>query len=166
MTYYDDIADGYDELYSEEQRKKYDFVLGLDVIRETDSILDVGCGTGLFLDYVQCTSVVGIEPSSKLLDCYSGDKKVVVGIAEKLPFEDSSFNSVVSFTAVLNFSDVIAGLSEMKRVSSRLIVVTTLAHSPTVEIIKKECVDGLFSDCEVKDYYDEKEHYFIIVKLN
>jgi ubiquinone/menaquinone biosynthesis C-methylase UbiE len=47
---YDAEADGYDELYSEEQRTKYELALRRIAISRGDRILDCGCGTGIFLE--------------------------------------------------------------------------------------------------------------------
>lgn len=65
---YDDIAGIYDDLWSspwaiEENRAVVD-AIGYD----GGSVLDVGCGTGLFLDYVQPDEYLGIDPSQKMLD--------------------------------------------------------------------------------------------------
>jgi SAM-dependent methyltransferase len=49
---YDSEADGYDELYSDEQRTKYELALRRIAISRQDRILDCGCGTGIFLEKV------------------------------------------------------------------------------------------------------------------
>ncbi|MDQ1661687.1 MAG: hypothetical protein QOJ68_1667 [Blastococcus sp.] len=87
--------------------------------------LDVGCGTGALTDAVlrscEPSAIVGVEPS----DAFRGhaadhlrDARVafVAGGAEALPFDDGSFDFVVS-GLVLNFvPHRVAGLREMRRV--------------------------------------------------
>jgi SAM-dependent methyltransferase len=87
--------------------------------------LDVGCGTGAVTDAVlrsrEPSAIVGVEPS----DGFRGhaadhvrDHRItfVAGGAEALPFDDGSFDVVVS-GLVLNFvPDRVAGLREMRRV--------------------------------------------------
>ena len=56
MGYYDAIASGYDELHGEEQSKKVSLIreklteLGISF----NSLLDVGCGTGISLEGWDC----------------------------------------------------------------------------------------------------------------
>ena len=75
-----------------------------------DSVIDIGCGTGIslqpFLDVgVQTT---GIDPSPYMLDVAREKFKNRVdfhrGVAESLPFEDNSFNYACLFTS-LEFTD-------------------------------------------------------------
>ena len=134
MTYYDDIATGYNELHKEEQLKKLSVAMQ-KFLNEDDYILDVGCGTGFCLDYF--TRAVGIDPSKKLLEQYKGKHKVVLGVAEDLPFTDKEFDAVLSLTAAQNFSDMAKAISEMKRVSNTC-VVSILKTSKKVAELEKE----------------------------
>jgi trans-aconitate methyltransferase len=49
---YDAEADGYHELYSDQQRTKYELAFRRIVFCGADRILDSGCGTGIFLEKV------------------------------------------------------------------------------------------------------------------
>lgn len=124
--YYDDIASGYDELHKEEQLAKLAFIAGLGIIKPTDKLLDVGCGTGFSLDYFEVREAVGIDPAKKLVEQYGGEKKILVGRAEELPFEDGSFDVVISVTAVHNFMDIEKGLREMRRVGNSRFIFSIL----------------------------------------
>ena len=64
--YYDSIAEGYDELYGEEQKKKMDIVKANIEIKPDTKILDIGCGSGISSDF-DCICV-GIDPSKKLIE--------------------------------------------------------------------------------------------------
>ena len=101
MTYYDQISGGYKELHQEEQQKKIQIINQVLDIKETDLMLDVGCGP--HFGNFNCT-VLGIDPSIELL------KQAVIPVAlakaEKLPFNDNTFDIVISVTAIQNFDDI------------------------------------------------------------
>jgi cyclopropane fatty-acyl-phospholipid synthase-like methyltransferase len=65
---YDAEANGYDELYSEEQRTKFEFALRRIALRREDRILDCGCGTGIFLEKAagSVQFAVGVDLSPKM----------------------------------------------------------------------------------------------------
>ena len=68
MHAYDVTAEMYDERYSEEQHRKYRRALeNVDVMGV--SVLDVGCGSGLFFSEIASKAklVVGVDVSKKLL---------------------------------------------------------------------------------------------------
>ena len=119
MEYYNEISSGYDELYSQEQRKKLAIVKDNTRIANGTKILDVGCGTGISSDF-NCF-VVGIDTSIGLLRLNKGRLKVN-GRAEELPFRSSSFDIVISLTAIHNFSGVEAALFEIARVSNKAVI--------------------------------------------
>jgi len=53
MEWYDTISEGYDELYMDEQLAKYEVIFNkLRDIGDLERVLDVGCGTGLLLDFI------------------------------------------------------------------------------------------------------------------
>lgn len=65
---YDSVAEVYDDLFSDEASLAEDRRLFDLVGRAQGAVLDVGCGTGLFLDHVKCASYVGIDPSTQMLE--------------------------------------------------------------------------------------------------
>jgi len=89
--------------------------------------LDVGCGTGALSEAIEKYAgpkvLSCIDPSEKFIDTVrkrisiSGVARV--GNVENLPFEDASFESVVSGLALNFFPDIDRALSEMKRVSKQ-----------------------------------------------
>ena len=130
MDYYGDISSGYDELYGEEQLIKVSAIIS--EIGTSGKVLDVGCGTasysGLFNDYT------GIDNSKGMVRKAKGE--VVFGEAEKLPFEDGSFDKVICVSAIHNFNSPKEAIHEMKRVSKKIIAVTLLKKSKKFESIK------------------------------
>ena len=66
---YDDIASTYDTMFTGKEYKEEDaHVIDMINICEGDSVLDIGCGTGLLLDYLDIHDYVGIDPSIKMLN--------------------------------------------------------------------------------------------------
>lgn len=64
---YDAIAPIYDNLFTDEASQKENKEI-MAMIPNSDNVLDIGCGTGLFLEYHQPEHYTGIDPSNKMLD--------------------------------------------------------------------------------------------------
>ncbi len=69
MQRYNATAEGYNELHGQEQEAKYRVALQNLTLRPEDSVLDVGCGSGLLFPYVvdKAGMVVGVDLSGELL---------------------------------------------------------------------------------------------------
>lgn len=123
MTYYDYVAEGYDELHKEEQLRKLKVIVDNLEIGPSDRVLDVGCGPGFAAELMDA-NITGIDPSEELLKrC---PFKAVKGRAEELPFPDNAFDVVISVTAIHNFEFIGKGLQEMKRVGKHRFVFSVL----------------------------------------
>lgn len=165
MNYYDEIAKGYDSLHKEEQLKKLSIIKSRNIVKKSDSLLDVGCGTGFSLDYFDIKEAVGIDPSQKLISQYKyydgANKKILKGIAEELPFKNNSFDIVISVTAIQNFDDITKALNEIKRVGKERFVLTVLKKSS--KLIKfRELISVLFCDSLIEEIEEEKDIIFFI----
>jgi ubiquinone/menaquinone biosynthesis C-methylase UbiE len=104
-------------------------------------ILDVGCGTGYLLRllasrYPEAAELAGVDPAPGMIKVAAasaapaapgapgvpgapaGDErlKFSAGVAEQLPYQDGSFDLVVSVTSFDHWSDQLAGLRECHRV--------------------------------------------------
>lgn len=82
-------------------------------------ILDVGCGTGANLVMLsQFGDAEGVDISEDALSfCRErGLENVRHGAAEKLPYEDETFDLVTALDVVEHLDDDVAGLKEMRRV--------------------------------------------------
>ena len=90
----------------------------------TGSILEIGAGTGVNLMYLSPTvQWIGLEPNTymhrfiyakaKELD---RDVEVKYGYAEKLPFEDASFDAALCTLVLCSVSDPSQALAEIRRV--------------------------------------------------
>ncbi|HKC64379.1 MAG TPA: class I SAM-dependent methyltransferase [Pyrinomonadaceae bacterium] len=85
----------------------------------TPRILDVGCGTGANLMMLsEFGDAEGVDISEDALSfCRErGLKNVRHGAAEKLPYEDETFDLVTALDVVEHLDDDVAGLKEMHRV--------------------------------------------------
>jgi len=92
-------------------------------INKKDNLLDVGSGDGYWTNQFASIAgnVVGVDPDQNLLEMarehYSKSNLCFdEGVAENLPYEDNTFDKVVSVSVVEHFNDPIAGKAEMGRV--------------------------------------------------
>jgi ubiquinone/menaquinone biosynthesis C-methylase UbiE len=137
MSYYDEISSGYNRLYELEQRQKLlsiaHVIDGKLVLTDQTTVLDVGCGTGVSTDFWNIkygAHTTGVDPSQGLLSQNTlGKSTFIQASAESLPFADASFDVVCSITAVQNFTDILQGLREMKRVGRKYFVISVLAKA-------------------------------------
>ncbi len=137
---FDDWPEKYDQWFTTPIGtlvKKYEGELILDLLRPTQAeiILDAGCGTGIFtLDILSSGAhVVGLDISHPMLmraveKAKSYPFQVVLADMSILPFQDNSFDKVVSVTALEFIKDAKGAVKELFRVvkSGGWIVVATL----------------------------------------
>jgi ubiquinone/menaquinone biosynthesis C-methylase UbiE len=119
-------------------------------------VLDVGCGTGLLLRELgrrlpEAPELTGVDPAAAMIETASagGDAAIepgratdtrpryLHGRAERLPFDDASFDLVISTTSFDHWADQGAGLAECHRVlvpGGRLVLTDlfSLALLPTL----------------------------------
>src|SRR5438132_6670701 len=87
------------------------------------TVLNVGAGTGSYEPPGR--DVTAVEPSALMRTQRSeGAARCVAALAERLPFEDQSFDAAMAFSTVHHWQDPIAGLREMRRVARRVVVFT------------------------------------------
>jgi ubiquinone/menaquinone biosynthesis C-methylase UbiE len=83
-------------------------------------VLEVGCGTGQMLPlYPEATGVVAFDPNRASLDRARRrcpDAGLLVADAQRMPFADGSFDTVVSGLVFCSVPDAARGLAEIKRV--------------------------------------------------
>lgn len=82
-------------------------------------ILDVGCGTGANLEMLsKFGAAEGVDVSDEALEfCRQKGLRVQKGLAEKLPFDDETFEITTALDVVEHLDDDIAGLRELNRVT-------------------------------------------------
>lgn len=126
---YDRQADDYGKYVDRLSLPLADFICGLAHLKPGDHVLDVGTGPGVAArKAAQCVapngSVVGIDLSEGMID--TAERSVEnwqnkppsfrVMDAESLDFPDTSFDAVISLSAVRHFPDIVRAISEMWRV--------------------------------------------------
>lgn len=121
---YDITSDMYDERYKEEQSRKYCRALqNIDVKGMT--VLDLGCGSGLFFNEVasKAKTIIGVDISLRLLKKAKEKAEVHSNIivlqvdADHLPFCNESFEGIFAYTVFQNMPRPKETLKELERVS-------------------------------------------------
>jgi ubiquinone/menaquinone biosynthesis C-methylase UbiE len=121
ITDYDRIADRFDRRYE---------LYRYDGVRDTllqflgpggPSVLEVGCGTGHWLDVIMphAAAVAGVDPSMPMLQrarSVAPAARLVRARAEMLPFRDAAFDRVVCINALHHFADRAGFFREARRV--------------------------------------------------
>lgn len=95
-------------------------VLDAAGVRPGDRVLDVGCGSGEFLELLAARGIraAGIDPAPEMIALarrHAPDAELVVGTAEALPWADAAFDLVTAFNALHFADDVDAALAEAVR---------------------------------------------------
>ena len=105
---------------------RYDqlFTLIKQHIGVNSNILDVGCASGGFLDYLSkydYENLAGVEPTYKYYKKAQKKQKynIKMGFAEKIPFDDNVFDIVIMDQVLEHIVDPSKALNEAKRVLNK-----------------------------------------------
>lgn len=94
-----------------------------EVLGDARTVVNVGAGTGSYESPHR--QVIAVEPSATMIEQRPpGAAPVVQGVAEGLPFPDAVFDAATAVLTIHHWSDVEAGLAELRRVAGRQIVLT------------------------------------------
>jgi SAM-dependent methyltransferase len=118
---YDELGHGYAKARRADPRiaARIDAALG-----DARTVLNVGAGTGSYEPGNR--EVTAVEPSAVMIAQRArGTVPVVQASAEQLPFDDDSFDATMAVLTVHHWTDLEAGLSELRRVTRRRIVLVT-----------------------------------------
>ncbi len=87
------------------------------------TVLNVGAGTGSYEPSDR--TVIALEPSRGMIAHRTrGSGAVARGAAEALPFADDAFDATLAVFTIQHWSNLEAGLNEMRRVSKRQVIFT------------------------------------------
>ena len=108
---YDKTSNIYNSRYRSVQFEKYSRSLkDIDLSGKT---LDLGSGTGLLSKFLK-KKLISIDISQKML--IKSNSKNVQGDMVKLPFKDNSFDTVLSFSALMNSNSPQKTINEVHRI--------------------------------------------------
>lgn len=153
--YYDAISGGYDELYGEEQRLKYLFLI--DWLADLQgSTLDVGSGTGIITEFFEPSVLT--DRSMGMLKLAEGYR--IVCDARFLPFKNECFNNITCFTVLQDIIDKRLVIREFHRVCTDKVIVTI-----TKKLKAREELEKLFIPFKLLQYREQdKDHCFLLSK--
>ncbi len=101
----------------------------LDALGPARSVVNVGAGTGNYEPSDR--EVLAVEPSAAMIaQRPPGAAPCVQGSAEHLPLEDASFDAATALMTVHHWTDLDAGLAELRRVARSRIVIFTWDGTP------------------------------------
>lgn len=104
-------------------------------------VLDLGCGEGRYARKMRDAGaqVTGIDPVPRFIERAREldlGGRYEIGFAESLPFDDASFDFVLSYLTIIDFPDLDAATSEMVRVTApggQIVIVTISNLASTTE---------------------------------
>lgn len=150
---YDQFADDFSAAVNNDlvSRKVFYGILGKDL--QSKSLLDVACGDGIDMIYYQSlgAEVSGIDASAELIEIAKTKLPGVdlkVGVFEQLPFEDNSFDVVVSKYAIQTSAELKQPLQELTRVTKPGGLIVYLTLHPIRQFMEKKS--------KFRDYYKQE----------
>lgn len=138
-AYYARTAEAYDSLHvqsDDEHHVALAWLAGLVQHHGIRSVLDVGCGTGRAIRYLEQhrpgLRIAGIEPSPELRRQASRsgilDTQLLDGDATALPFDDASFDLVCEFGVLHHIARPRLAVAEMLRVARVAVFISDDNH--------------------------------------
>jgi SAM-dependent methyltransferase len=117
---YDRIGQGYSGFRSSDP----DIAAAISAALGTaNSVINVGAGTGSYEDCAR--ECIAVEPSITMIaQRPPGSAPVIQGEAEHLPLPSDSFDAAMALLTIHHWSDLDAGLRELRRVAPRVVVFT------------------------------------------
>ena len=121
--WYNTISNSYDELYGGEQSQKYETVLEFLGNRHFRVLIDIGCGTGTFLEkaYETYDYAIGIDLSTKMLQIARRRKirntDYVLASSSSLPLKGNSADCTVSISTAKAESNLPMFIADLERIS-------------------------------------------------
>lgn len=134
-TNYDEIAAAYDRRYTEEDYCDTERALNAFVGDKSPNVLEVGCGTGHWLQQLQGRNIsaIGVDLSRSMLLRARGKLRrgsVIHARAENLPFADRTFDRIFCINAHHHFADKLTFFEGARRVLRRGGSIMTVALDP------------------------------------
>lgn len=120
MTTYDTIGTTYNGTRRADPRVA---ALITTALGDARTVINVGAGTG---SYEPPQTIFAIEPSSVMISQRpAGAAPALQAFAEQIPLPDNAADAAMALLTMHHWTDLHAGIAEMRRVASRRIVVLT-----------------------------------------
>ncbi len=172
--HYDTIADVYDSHYDGIRGREYHAHISghvLDALPKGSRLLDIGCGTGLFVRQYLKTggSAFGLDISRGMIEKARQrcpECEFLVGTADKLPFSDGNFDavsSILAFTYLKRPEDMLSETYRVLRPGGKIAICTlgkkllTRGIPAIYHIGEKFRVKHLVMKNFGEHYYNERE---------
>ena len=125
MLHYDQTAGSYDAQYAEEQNAKMEAALGNIALKKNNTVLDMGCATGLLFPHIahKTQRLIAIDISRTLLKQAKKRAKqhpniaLIQADADHTPFKNQTFHAVFAITLLQNIRNPTATLEEIERIT-------------------------------------------------
>jgi ubiquinone/menaquinone biosynthesis C-methylase UbiE len=123
-----EVGEAYESMMGRWSRQLAPRFIDFVGVRDADSVLDVGCGTGslaaTLARVTKASKIVGIDPSNGFIEyarAQNTDPRVIfeVGDAQQLPYPNACFDRCMALLAVDYFPDARKAASEMRRVTKK-----------------------------------------------
>lgn len=147
--WYDTLSNSYDELYGKEQSQKHETVLEFLGNRRFQVLVDVGCGTGAFLEKARESydSAIGIDLSRKMLQIArrreTRNTDYVLASSFSLPLKNNSADCTVSISTAKAESNLPVFMDELERISHQdSLLAVSIFQKPGTPIHSSLATDG------------------------
>ena len=139
--WYNTISSSYDELYGKEQFHKYEMVLEFLREKHFKVLVDIGCGTGTFLEKAReiCDHSIGIDLSTRMLKIAKNRRtpnaEYVLASSSSLPLKDNSADCTVSISTAKDEPNLPRFVADLERISQQdSLLAVTIFQKPGTPI--------------------------------
>ena len=139
--WYNTISSSYDELYGKEQSHKYEMVLEFLREKHFKVLVDIGCGTGTFLEKAReiCDHSIGIDLSTRMLKIAKNRRtrnaEYVLASSSSLPLKDNSADCTVSISTAKAESNLPMFIADLERIGHQdSLLAVTIFQKPGTPI--------------------------------
>src|SRR5215831_19228448 len=149
--WYNTLASSYDELYGQEQADKHKIILEHIGSGRIGMLLDVGCGTGRFLQLADgiCDMEVGVDVSRSMLliakNRRSARNDLVQAVSSSLPFRNGFADCIVSISTSKAGSDQSELVAESERVGKENSLLAVIGFDQPAKTIVSQMAKEEFS---------------------
>ncbi len=153
---YNNFSETYSKNVNYDKKSNVAFYQHIDFNLTNKKLLDIGCGDGVDLYKFQKLGAVvyGIDPSKEFIDISKKNNPTGIlkqGMAELIPFNNETFDVVVSKWALQTCSDLPKVLYEVGRVLKKNGLFVLLSKHPWMQWMEKNRDYG-----NGVDYYEQK----------